>query len=57
MKDLCSMVASPPAAPARPWAICLGKADLSAVGRLRQVAGIEVCDLPDQVYSLRHRSH
>ncbi len=44
MKERSSAVASPPALPARPWAICLGKADLSAAGRLRQVAGIEVCE-------------
>ena len=50
MKERSSTVASPPALPARPWAICLGKADLSAAGRLRQVAGIEVCEGPDQVW-------
>ncbi len=50
MKERSSAVALPPALPARPWAICLGKADLSAAGRLRQVAGVEVCDGPDQVW-------
>jgi hypothetical protein len=50
MKDLRSAVASLPPPPSPPWAICLGKTDLSAVGRLRRVAGIEVCELPDQVW-------
>ncbi len=50
MKDQCHRAAAPAAASARPWAICLGKADAAAVGRLRQVAGIEVCELPDQVW-------
>jgi len=50
MNDLRNTVASPAAGPARPWAICLGKADLAAIGRLWQVAGLEVCDLPDQVW-------
>jgi hypothetical protein len=34
----------------RPWAMCLGKADLPAIGRLWQVPGIEVCDLPDRIW-------
>ncbi|MGA2258797.1 MAG: hypothetical protein ABSG53_29370 [Thermoguttaceae bacterium] len=50
MKDLCSIAASPPAASARSWAICLGRADPAAVGRLRQVADIEVCERPDQIW-------
>jgi hypothetical protein len=50
MKDPCSIAMSPPAASARPWAICLAWADLAAVGRLRQVADIEVCERPDQVW-------
>jgi hypothetical protein len=43
-------VASPAARLAGPWAICLGKADLAAVGRLWQVAGTDVCELPDQIW-------
>ena len=51
MNDLGHTIAAPTAAaPARPWAMCLGRADLAASGRLWQVAGVEVCDLPDQVW-------
>jgi hypothetical protein len=41
---------NPRPAPARRWAVCLDKADLTAAGRLRQVADVEVCDLPGQVW-------
>ncbi len=50
MKDHRGAVASSPAAPARPWAICLGKADLPVAGRLRRIAGIEVCERAEQVW-------
>ena len=50
MTELRSPSASQAAATARPWAICLGKADLAAVARLRQMAAIEVCELPEQVW-------
>jgi hypothetical protein len=50
MRRLCATAASLAAVPARPWAICFGRPDLAAVGRLRQVAGVEVCELADQVW-------
>jgi hypothetical protein len=32
------------------WAICLARRDAAAAGRLRQVAGAEVCELPETVW-------
>ncbi len=35
---------------AQGWAICLARRDAAAAGRLRQVAGAEVCELPEAVW-------
>jgi len=49
-------MSAPPCAPAptvaflRPWAIYIAQADLASTGRLRQVAGIKVCQRPGQVW-------
>jgi hypothetical protein len=50
MRDDAGIVASPPAAPPRPWAVCLGMNDVASVGQLRPIAGIEVCVQPDRVW-------